>query len=157
MKTSDLYAGMVVLLISLVLLGLSFGIHEDIVPGDTLGSRFFPRIIVILLAVCSLFIMYDGVKARKLEAEHKLSPKARDGVPTRLRAALTIGFSFLYVFWVMRIGFVISTPVLLFGLLLAWGVKNKLILILIPLLTTAFLYVTFVYAFEIMLPRGILG
>jgi len=156
MKRSDLYSGIVVMAYSLLLFGFSFGIHEDVVPGDRLGSRFFPRLVVILLAVCAAFIIGDGLKAGRPAASGAPARPERSG-GTPQRAAWTVCLSFGYIIFFKSLGIIVVTPLLIVGLMLAWGVKSKVNLVLIPVLSTAILYLLFGYAFEIMLPMGPLG
>lgn len=157
MKKSDLQSGIVILVVSLALFGVSFGIHEDIVPGDRLGSRFFPRLVVILLASCAAMIIRSGLKARSLAASGTAMPQPDRGRRTPGRAAWTIGLSFAYIIFFKSLGVIVVTPLVVLGMLLAWGVKRKTNLVLIPILSTAALYLIFGYAFEIMLPMGVLG
>ena len=155
MKESDIYPGIVIMVLGLILFGLTFGVHEDVVPGDTLGSRFFPRLVVGLLLLCSITLIRNGLTARKTKSSDSLEKRRQLGERTFSRAVWTISLSFLYVALFNLLGIIVITPLFIFGMLLVWGEISKVNLIAIPIISTAFIYFIFSYAFEIMLPMGI--
>lgn len=157
MKQGDISSGLVLLAISVILFILSFTIHQNFVSGDTLGSRFFPRVVALLLAVCALVIIRSGLKAQQNDDDSTEINTENEPKRNLPRALWTVGLSFAYAILYVPLGVLITTPLFVWAMLLAWGETSKIKMIAIPVLGTAFIYLMFGVWFGIMLPMGPLG
>lgn len=121
------------------------------VDGSDVGPRLFPYITGIGIALCGIFTF---LTTKRSEADKPFLDK--DGWK-RLGALLLllIGYAVcLYLF-----GFLLSTPFMLFLLilLLAGSHKlNKLVVVVVSVTTSVLLYWLFVKILYVMLPRGAL-
>lgn len=112
-------------------------------------SSRWPQALLLLLGLCSLYLLITGgLKLREEGARVSEVPK--------LRIALLVGVSIVYIICIGVIGFVVST----FGFLLCMsyllGIKNKYYILATSILISAFTYTLFWYILRIGLPRGIL-
>ncbi len=120
-------------------------------PGKSNGAAgpgFFPMIlsaIVILLATILL------VTTRK-ESGEPIQLFTRKNAPVFLCLAITVA----YVFLLPVTGFPVATLLFLFGLMAFFRVKSWILLICVPVLTTAILYGVFTRFLSVQFPPGIL-
>jgi len=127
--------------------GFEFTTHHQAPP--TLWPR---SIIVLLVLACGLligkFILEDRKKGAGLT--EKTESETRWGMV--LKGILVL---FLYMFLMSYIGYIISTLAFTLAAMLMLGNRNKVHLILTPLLTTALVFIIFTHAMYVPLPKGI--
>jgi len=127
--------------------GFEFTTHHQAPP------TMWPRgIIVLLIQVCGLLIGKLILEARKKEAgpTKESEPKTEWGMI--LKGILVL---FLYMFLISYIGYIMSTLAFTLAAMLMLGNRNKVHLILTPLLTTGLVFIIFTHAMYIPLPKGI--
>lgn len=116
------------------------------------GPRLFPYIAGIGMCICGLGIALTSGKGSGDDAPYL----SKDGWKRLLIAA---GVMVLYYLGLEFLGFIISTPIFTFAiiLILAGGKKLNLVVVaVIAVVTTAVLYLLFEKVFTIFLPPGII-
>ena len=110
-------------------------------------------VMLILLA----FYLYSTVKIEKISYEQERGePFLKKLAAMDKRLPTFFGLFFLYLAAFNIVGFNIAT-VLYIGATMAYlGLRNIIYLILIPIITTAFIYIVFVKIFYIALPKWII-
>jgi uncharacterized membrane protein len=113
------------------------------------GHRFFPMLSLILVLVCGLFIMIEGIYSKNVieKKEEKKSTEDYKGF------WVTAASWAVYAFMVIYIGYVVSTVLLLFFLLWYYGAKSMVKNFAITAGATLFLYVIFVLVMKLPFPR----
>ena len=151
----DGIAGLVLLGISLVLLVQSLSLpHLPIVP---IGPGFYPRIILIGLALASaILVVQDFLNARAaVPAAVPAQPPARRNYRIVVIAFAIVG---AYVWLLPLLGFRIATILFVGALQAALGAPRSLrqwaVLAAIALATTAAAYFVFERYLLVLLPRG---
>lgn len=162
-RFSDIISGSVILLVSAILFYGTTQIRV-IASMEGLTSRFFPRIVVGVMAVLGLLILVRGIKAARVsvsaEEDHADSSK---GITTGTRCVIeTLIAIFVYVFLMEPVGFLITTVLYLFVQMLILAPspitkKNYLLFAMISLISSIGIYLLFTRVFYLLLPAGILG
>ena len=111
-----------------------------------LPPSFFPKVISAAIFIFSVILMIQGAAAAKGSlfafADVKKSLSSADRRP--LKNILTIISLFvLYLAGLYTIGFLFSTPVILFVIARAFGWKRYVVLAVVSLIVTAVLYYLF--------------
>lgn len=115
--------------------------------GGGVDPRWWPTALSIAAAgLCA--VMLVGALALPVAAREDLERAQSDGWG-RVFAALAL--SSVYVFGWWRFGYVVPTLIYLFALLWVFDVRNRLSLVLFPVLTTAFIYGLFHFLLRIPL------
>ncbi len=125
------------------------------------GPDFIPRIGSVLLFICSLFVLREGIRSLKVyapegeTAEEKNTRKiSRMNV---LKSGMLIG---LYVIVFEKLGFLVSSAAYLFFQMMQLARKKDrkpLLFVVIALLFSAIVYFVFTRFLFLMLPRGIIN
>ena len=148
----DGVAGLVCLALSLGMLALTRGLpHSAMVP---VGPAFYPRIVLVLLAVLSaMLIAFD------LRAGRRGRPAARPAGPVNYRLVVITFAAFVaYVVLLPPLGFRIATFVFVAGL--QWllepprGAGRWVLLFAIALATSWLTHLVFEQYLSVLLPRG---
>ena len=119
--------------------------------GSDIGSKFFPYFASVGLILCGL-----GTFLTAKEPDRKESFLPKGGLK---RVLILLAVLLVYVVMLNYLGFLISSPVLLYvvATLLAGEKKLKPIpKIIFSVVTTGVIYVVFVNVLSIMLPMGML-
>jgi len=113
-----------------------------------IGPAGFPKFIAIVLGLLGLAqtatALSVGVKAPEFNVDKKSA--------SLFIAA--VAMSFAYVLLVDYIGFLIMTPLLLIGLMVLFGERSIVKLLVIALITTGCIWLLFTKVFMIFLPVG---
>jgi hypothetical protein len=147
----DQITGAALVLLGLVVALLVSQFRIDIKPGYP-GPKLFPLITVFGFVVCGTGIFVKSTIGGKDETVFLV----KSGW---IKVAAAIGILALYVFSMSYLGYIIVTPFAVFSLtsLFARGKKSALIFRVIFSLVFSFVvYVVYVYAFGLNLPRGII-
>jgi len=141
LKNQDTILGVFLVILSSSGIVASLSLPEQGVSNVSPG--FYPMILFILLGLCSLGVLWKGIKSK---AEYRF-PQFKWGKVIPFTILIII-----YSFSLKWVGFVIAT--IGFFLLAMWtlGERNKWKLVGIPLLSTLVIYVVFVHLFQILLP-----
>ena len=120
------------------------------------GSGFMPEVVAVILAVISVMIVFNGVKA------NRVSGTVQAGLPRE--QFLVVGATFVligaYVACLESVGFLVSTFVYLtlqFATLAPRGERTWIRFVAIGAVATVAIYFAFVELFDLILPVGILG
>jgi hypothetical protein len=149
-------------LISLIFLGLATQIQPSPLESS-LGAGFWPKVVLISLLIAS-GIHLIKLLLRKKEIEERLAKEREDArkkeeEETGERQAFSLflfgcAISFIYIFIIRWIGFVIATPISMAIFMYVTGYRKKAMLVVIPLVTLVIYLLLFVKATYIPLPRG---
>lgn len=107
----NLYSGIVFVIFAIFVFAVSYTI--PITTSDTLGSRFFPRLIsgvTIVLGVIQ--VIGSSMILKKNQQEVKAEDGEKSGI--NLPMTLTIIALLLYYFLIIRLGFVLTSIIYLF-------------------------------------------
>ena len=152
MKLNDAVFGALFLVLSLLVLWTVQSYPK--IPGQNIGPAAFPAVIAALLALCSLLLIVQGVKAR-----HVAPWIRRDAWITQRRPLVaflvTVGGLALYVAASDRIGFLILGVLMLLSLMLALRVR-PIVAATVAIVATLLIHVAFYKGLRVPLPWGVL-
>ncbi len=143
-----------------------FGIAMQITPPrvDTpLVGSFWPGMALATLFVCSCIEMIRLLRQTKEEREAKEAAEEKKTKALQEamgeednRNLLIFGgvIAFLYIFIVHYIGFMVTTPIFMAIYMYVTGYRNRVMLVVAPILAIAVFLLLFVVATYIPLPRG---
>lgn len=130
-------------------------IAENMVSKTGISPRFFPTFSVVGVMICSaLLLIFDArdriVAARKGESV----PEAEKSEEiSYFRVALVIVLMFAWYLLMPRIGFIISTVIVMCIMSYLLGCRNKIVLVAFPVIFTVALYFAFVELLGVSLPE----
>lgn len=140
----------------LALLGLALVLYFYLIPtwvGDTtfgaMSPRFFPRFGTILIGLGGIALMFGALLTRKSEVEIGDTPlKDKTGLlKVFLIAVAMVGFILLFQWF----GYLYAAPPLIASLMLVFGGRNPLAIVLVSTATTAVLFIVFSYGLNLPL------
>lgn len=118
--------------------------------GAFATSASFPRFILLIMMACTIAVfVFEVCAAGKSTEPADSSPQARMDVGKVIILALVI---LAYVLLFNRLGFILSTALMMLIANALYGQRNKLLSIAVSVLFPLFLYLVFRYALKIMLP-----
>ncbi len=124
------------------------------IPGQSIGPSAFPGLLAGLLAVCSVILIFNGLRDRAAAAW--ITPGA--WLRSRHHAGnflLTVGVLLFYIFLSNTLGFVICGTAVLGALF--WKLRVRPVLILpIALGATLIIHLIFYKGLRVPLPWGVL-
>lgn len=142
----EVYTGLVLLLFSLAMYFIIIPTNIKSYAVYGLPPAFFPKVISAALGIFSLLLIITTMKesgkavfSREEIANHYKSINKR----TVKNIATVFGIFVLYLIGLGTIGFLISTPIIIISLGLAFRWKRYVILVVLALITTAVLYIIF--------------
>ena len=145
-------------IISIILIALSVFLYmiADKMPDATkgIGPGDYPKFICTILFILGVIQLISVIVASKgipLIEIKKINAKYL------LRALIMVVATFVYYKLMKPIGYIITTPIFLFGSFMLFGYKKKIKGVIIALIFTIAVYLLFTKVFMIFLPRGILG
>ena len=113
-----------------------------------IGPGGFPRFIGILLAILGVaqtaMTLKSGVNAPAVNVDKRAASLF----------AAAVAMSVAYVLVVSTIGFIIATPLLLIGLMILFGERSIVKMLIISIITTVCIWLLFTKVFMIFLPVG---
>lgn len=150
MASRNIIAAIGLLIFSALYTWATFYIPDRTIP-NTPGPSFFPFVIITIVAILSLALLIKGISARRTGdgGQFRISP-------ARL-PALTMAVFFIYLVLLPWVGFPIASVVFFAALMLLYGNRDAVKIVLWSLAVPIVLFVTFTEAFQILLPRGPLG
>ena len=119
------------------------------VPQDTTGygPTFFPRLVLILLALLSSILLIKGIRSYKHDEE-----KIHFDKDSMLKTAVFIILLLIYLVLFFVIGFIFSSIIFLFIAQLIFGIRNITKLVVVSVFVPIILYFIFTNLFQIPLP-----
>lgn len=146
-----------ILLVGMIILYLCIPsqIAENLVARATISPRFFPTFCVLgVIVCCALLLVFDA-------KEHIFSHKTAEAAATQekkeeisyVRVVLVALLLLAWYILMPRIGFIISTIVIMCIMSYLLGCRNKIVLVAFPVLFTLTLYFAFVVLLHVSLPE----
>src|SRR6185312_15590974 len=147
----DTIAGLVVLVVSLVLFGLTFRIQSN--PLVPVSPAFYPRLVLGATAVLSaLMVAIDLVKRRRA------GPTAAAAKPRYDMVVILFAIFAVYVLVLPYLGFRIGTAAFLavmqYAMARPRSLRAWIVLALVALVATAATHAMFETYLQVLLPRG---
>lgn len=166
-------------IIAVLLIGFAgfFAYETSKIPEELFrrssGIVYYPLLLSVSLAAASLLLLVkslvrpggasegelgsrsgDGREAEseKAEGDADREPATRTFAAGVLPVLLGVAILAAYVVALAMVGFIISTPVMLVALLLAYGIRNWKVIASLSVGTTAVSYLVFYYLLAIQLP-----
>lgn len=146
-----------ILLVGMIILYLCIPsqIAENMVAKATISPRFFPTFSVLgIIVCCALLLVFDA-------KEHIFSHKTAEAAATQekkeeisyVRVVLVALLLLAWYILMPRIGFIISTIVIMCIMSYLLGCRNKIVLVAFPVIFTLAVYFTFVELLHVSLPE----
>ena len=146
-----------ILLVGMIILYLCIPsqIAENMVAKATISPRFFPTFSVLgVIVCCALLLVFDA-------KEHIFSHKTAEAATAQerkeeisyVRVALVALLLLAWYILMPRIGFIISTVIVMCVMCYLLGCRNKVILVAFPVIFTLALYFAFVVLLHVSLPE----
>ena len=146
-----------ILLVGMIILYLCIPsqIAENMVAKATISPRFFPAFSVLgVIVCCALLLVFDA-------KEHIFSHKTAEAAATQekkeevsyVRVVLVALLLLAWYILMPRIGFIISTIVIMCIMSYLLGCRNKIVLVAFPVIFTLAVYFTFVELLHVSLPE----
>mgnify|MGYP000692604419 CR=1 FL=1 len=144
----------------LALVGIMVLIPAGIIlPGDVdiaaLSPDFWPRLVMIGLAVAGLVVLLQGTLLANTqgdEAEQEASLPLPVAVAKLLVAVIAL---FIYYVAISEVGIVLSSSVILIGLMMLGGERRIKVLLPVGIAPPVLLYYFFTYVANVPLPLGV--
>jgi putative tricarboxylic transport membrane protein len=149
MKVNDGLIGLVLLCLSALILWHVRDFPD--IPGQTYGASLFPTVIAGALAVCSVMLIVTGFRSGQ-----GLITSANVKRTSSIKALLvTLAVLFGYALWVDTLGFYMTACLALFILMVTYGVKLK-VAVLLSVVVTLIIHFAFYKLLGVPLPWGLL-
>ncbi len=141
--------------IAIVLLAISIFvfIKGNTFPGAQNGAPgpgFFPMMLACLLAGLCILELLVSKKMKETE-EDATRLFSKENAKVWVSLGITVG----YLLLIALIGFIFATIVYLFVMFWYYKIRNKIVLCLVPVGTSIFLYTVFTVLLKVQLPHGI--
>lgn len=120
---------------------------------NTPGPSFFPILIVTALLALSLSLLAVGVI--ELRRAGHVDAGASSG-PLQRAPIYALAAAILYLAALPYAGFIVASVPMFAALMYFYGSRNKIMIAISSVLIPVALYIIFRFAFQIVLPRGIL-
>ena len=134
-------------------------LREDI-KGDLLGPMAFPRVLGGMLCVGGLYVAF---RAWRMSADQSAIALDEEGDEDEadVPASTVRAFTVMATVAALRdraepLGYLVATPVFVAAGLFALSVRSKVVLVVVPLVLTAFCYYGFAEVLSVPLPSGVL-
>jgi putative tricarboxylic transport membrane protein len=151
-KFNDALLGIVFLALSIAVLVTIQGYPK--IPGQSIGPGAFPGLIAILLAGCSLALIWRGWRERG--SQPLVAIGAWLGSPRHVRNFLVaVGSLAFYVVAADKLGFLICGALILLALFLTLRVRPRVAFLLAVLLPVV-IHLIFYKLLRVPLPSGVL-
>ena len=158
-KRNDIYSGIALILFAVFMYATSYMIQPT--TSDILGSRFFPRMVAVIIAVLAIAMIVSAVGALKKADKASEEGEKTEKKPLSMPLVMTIIGLFAYYILISWAGFTITSILyLLFqGAVLMGkdGLKDKkqlIILVVTSIAVPIALNNIFWQVFRIALPAG---
>lgn len=130
-------------------------IAENMVAKATVSPRFFPTFSVVSVLICCILLLIFDAKENifsKKPAAKAAQEEAKEEV-SYLRVTLVALLLLAWYLLMPRIGFIISTVVVMCVMSYLLGCRNKIVLVAFPVIFTLVVYAVFVWLLHVNLPE----
>lgn len=162
-KYRDVVAGAVFLVVAAILYLSSFSIITSI-PGR-LGAEFMPQVVAWVIAILSVILIISGLRPLLADRGKEAGPTTeaeREAHITetreRVQVLLMLAVVSLYIMLIAPLGFVFSSMLFLFAMMVIMSNQSKQrywLFALIAIFASVAIYYLFRVAFHLYLPAGI--
>lgn len=135
-------------------------IAENVVTKAGISPRFFPTFASVGIMLCSALLLIFDAKDRVLAARRggaAAEAEKKGEEISYLRVIAIIVLMFAWYLLMPRIGFIISTIVVMCIMSYLLGCRNKILNIVFPIVFTLALYFAFVQLLHVSLPEILFG
>ncbi|WP_058486101.1 tripartite tricarboxylate transporter TctB family protein [Defluviitalea phaphyphila] len=139
----------IIISISIFLILIAFALNFGGMPAEAKG---YPIFLITCSAILNLFYLYRSIKNYKKNENKTIKKDISKFYKKIFIYIIMIG---IYIFVIDKIGYIISTILFIIISLLFLKVRNKVVLILLPIITTALMYFLFTKFLMVILPSGI--
>lgn len=122
------------------------------------GADFMPKIVCVLLAICAMGFLIQGLRSPKAEKSEK--PAGEIQKSSMIRFAVAMGLLLAYALLLQPVGFIIMTVVYIFfqSLLMVPDEKRSYkTSAILAVVSAVVIYFIFSKGLSMQLPKGILG
>lgn len=144
MKIPNYISGVITIIIGGFFYTLTFNFKK--LGSQLIGAGFMPRLYCVLLIVLGLILLVQTYRSQSGNDEKKGAMKYAIGA---------MGIVLLYIIGIPIIGFYFATVLMVLGLLLFSGVRHKMILLLVPIGSSIFIFIAFEKLLKVSIPHGI--
>ena len=144
--------------LSLSVLAIMVLFHVDTFPSlplQDVGPATFPRALALVLLICSVYLIFNGIRPQKPNPAVSLGSWAHS--PRAWRRLALVPMSVLtYTFAAVPIGFIPTTMLLLFVLVTDFSNGRWFVASMISAVFTVVIYLVFGHILLVPLPPGLL-
>ena len=152
MKINDAVFGVVLLVLGLAVLWHVQSFPK--IPGQNVGPALFPGLIATGLIACALLLIVSGVRSRPHFAWFEGLPWVRSPRHVAAFAALVLS-TIAYILFSTSVGFLIVASLGLFAMLVAFGVRRG-VAVIVAIMGTLVIWYAFYKLLRVPLPWGVL-
>jgi putative tricarboxylic transport membrane protein len=150
MASRDIVAAIGLLIFSGLYAWATFYIPDRTIP-NTPGPSFFPFVIITLVAGLSVALLLKGIAERRTTGQMAITSS------TARLPLLMLGAFGLFLAVLPWVGFLMASVAFFAVLMMLYGSRSPLKIVLWSLALPTALYVIFTEAFQVILPTGPLG
>ena len=147
----DLRIGLALLIIFLILFGISFTLPVSTMAKTHTSPAFFPRIVLIIAIGLTCILIIKNILIKDISSDNKVLIWEQ-----KLRILGSMGLAVLFGFGAVFIGTYVSIFLLIIAIMVMWGVRNKVAILLNAILTPIFIYLIFTKILLVQFPSGLL-
>ena len=122
--------------------------------GDPLGPKAFPALVGGCLILSAVLLVFETLAKRRTLEDRTIEPRTKDEKHLVLVMIGMVVWSGLYYYVFETLGYLIATPLFLFGLLSYFNQRKYLTNVLVALGFTGIVYLLFSILLGVPLPSG---
>ena len=149
MRKGNLILSCVLILLGIIVL-ISVSSFPSVGQNQITGPAFFPGLLALILIGLSVALFISNYMGKDDRSTGLFDVYAK-------KAYITMAALFVYLIMINIIGFIIATPIILFGLISFYGMKGYPKVILSSVIITGIIYGAFKVLLAVPLPTGIIG
>ncbi|MGV8980587.1 tripartite tricarboxylate transporter TctB family protein [Clostridium sp.] len=149
MRKGNIIISCVFILIGILVL-VNVSTFPSMGPDQITGPEFFPGLLALILIVLSAVLFISNYRSKDQSPTGLFDEYA-------IKAYITMAGLVGYLVLINIVGFIIATPILLFGLMRFYGMKQYPKLVLSSVIITGAIYGVFKLLLAVPLPTGIIG
>jgi len=154
MRRRNIVAAVGLIVCGLVYGYLAWGLPVRSLP-NTPGPSFFPLVVTVVVLALSAALLIQALAMERDPPALQLDKSADPG--GRRSAGLLLFVFFAYIVLIPILGFILATIPFFAVLMVLFGERRPLLVVIGALAMTAVLYGLFRHGFDVFLPRGLLA
>ncbi len=148
MKRNDTIAGAIFMALGATAFFHTTKFDQTLITDNYLGATFFPRIVALVMVAISALVVIGGLRGN----EETAGKASRKGLIRTFAGIATIA---AYAVAIEPLGFIISTILFNLIILVLFGVRRPLTLMILPPSVSLIIYWVFYKLLMVPLPEGI--